>query len=64
MVLPVIIIAHINHELGISDPISAIFKQVMCLSLADTRTIRNTTRPVARCEVAILSPVRVIGRRY
>jgi hypothetical protein len=64
MVLPVIVIAQIDHELRVGDSIRTIFKQMMRLGFTDSRAVWDAARPVSVREVSVLSPVRVIRRGH
>jgi hypothetical protein len=62
VVLAVIVIAQIDHESGVGDPIRTIFEQVVCLGFADAGAVGDAAGSVSVCEVSVLSPVCVIVR--
>ena len=64
VMLPVIVIAHIDHELGVGDSVGPIFEEVVCLGFAYVGAVGDAAGPVAVCEVSVLSSVCVVGRCY
>jgi hypothetical protein len=62
VVLAVIVIAQINHVLGISDPIGAVVEEVVCLGFADAGAVGDAAGSVAMRKVSVLPPVCVICR--